>query len=84
MTALLSMLAAKATPYLIGGGAILAVWLLTILKAVLWARSTERNAQKAKEAKARDEEIARIKQAAGAKPSGSLSDDPNNRDNRPT
>lgn len=42
------------------------------------------DAQKAKEAKARDEELARIKRAAGAKPTGSLSNDPNNRDNRRT
>lgn len=42
------------------------------------------DAQKAKEAKARDDEIARIKRASNASPSGSLSNDPNNRDNRPT
>lgn len=39
------------------------------------------DAQKVKEAKAREYEIERIKRAAGTKPSDSVSDDPNNRDN---
>lgn len=38
--------------------------------------------QKAKEAEARAQEIERIKVAAGARPSGGVSNDPNNRDNQ--
>lgn len=38
--------------------------------------------QKAKEAEARAEELERIKRASGARPAGSVLDDPNNRDNR--
>ena len=37
--------------------------------------------QLAKEAEARAQEIERIKDAAGARPVGGVSDDPNNRDN---
>ena len=43
----------------------------------------ERNNQTAKEAKARAEEIDRIKRAAGAAPSIGVQSDPNNRDNQP-
>lgn len=39
--------------------------------------------RKAEEAEARAENIGHIADAAGAKPSGSVSDDPNNRDNWP-
>lgn len=38
--------------------------------------------QKAREAEARAREIERIKDAAGARPVGGVSDDPNNRDNQ--
>lgn len=38
--------------------------------------------QKAREAEARAQEIERIKDAAGARPVGGVSDDPNNRDNQ--
>lgn len=38
------------------------------------------NQQKAKEAKARAENLDRIKRAADARPGGSVLDDPNNRD----
>lgn len=38
------------------------------------------NQQKAKEAEARDKNIEALKRAADAKPSGSVSDDPNNLD----
>lgn len=54
MTALLTALTAKAAPYLIGGGAVFIIWLLTILKAVLWGASREREKQAAEEARARD------------------------------
>ena len=40
------------------------------------------NKQKAKEAKARAENLDRIQRAADARPVGSVSDDPNNRDKR--
>lgn len=76
MTALLSLLAAKATPYIIGGGAIVAVWLFTIIKAV----SAGKSIQKAKEADAYESHLKDIADASVARPSGSLSDDPNNRD----
>lgn len=78
MTALLSMLAAKAAPYIIGGGAVLAIFLTAIGKAF----KAGKNAQKAKEAEARANEIDRIKRAAGATPVG-MQHDQNNRDNRP-
>lgn len=42
----------------------------------------ERNAQKAKDADAYEEHLKDLAAAATARPSGSLSDDPNNRDNR--
>ena len=67
--------------YLIGGGAVFIVWLLTILKAVLWGASRERDKQKAKEAEARANEIDRIKRAAGAAPVG-MPDDEYNRDRK--
>jgi len=40
------------------------------------------NQQKAKEAEARDRNLEALKRAANARPTGSLSDDINNRDNR--
>lgn len=40
------------------------------------------NEQKAKEAKARAENLDRIKRAADVRPAGGVSDDPYNRDNR--
>jgi hypothetical protein len=76
MTALLSMLAAKATPYIIGGGAIFAVWLFTIIKAL----SAGKSIQKAKEADSYEKSLKELADAAVARPSGSVSDDPNNRD----
>ena len=54
MTALLSMLAAKATPYIIGGGAILAAFVAAYVKGRLSGAKLERQKQAASEAKARD------------------------------
>lgn len=52
--------------YLIGGGAVFIVWLLTILKAVLWGASRERDKQAANQLdaiqkrKETDDEIASL------------------------
>lgn len=54
MTALLSMLLAKATPYIIGAGAILAAFAAAYLKGRSAGKRTAETAQKAKEAQARD------------------------------
>lgn len=43
-------------------------------------RSAGKNAQLAKEAKAREQNLEKIKRASAAKPVGGVSDDPNNRD----
>jgi hypothetical protein len=75
---------------LIPGGAVTAwgVIALAILSILGYAGrllfKAGSDAQKTKEAVARDKELDRIKQAAGIKPSGSMSSDPNNRDNRST
>ena len=70
--------------YLIGGGAVFIVWLLTILKAVLWGASRERDKQKAKEADAYEQHLKELAAAASAgaavRPGDSLHDDPFNRD----
>lgn len=63
---------------------ILAAGLLGVL--AYFARTLKKagvDQQKAKEAKAREEEINRIKRAANVLPAGRVSDDPNNRDRRP-
>lgn len=54
MTALLSMLAAKAAPYIIGAGAILAAFVAAYVKGRLSGAKLERQKQAASEAKARD------------------------------
>lgn len=54
-----------------------------ILAMFAGVKKAGRDEQKAKEADARAKNIDRIADAAAAKPRGSLSDDPNNRDNRP-
>jgi hypothetical protein len=82
MTALLSLLAAKAAPYIIGAGAILTAFAGAYLKGRSAGKRTAETAQKAKEAEARANEIDRIKRAAGATPVG-MQHDQNNRDNRP-
>lgn len=50
---------------------------------VVWRKATvsERNRNLAKEAKAREKHIEEITAAASAKPTGSVRDDPDNRDN---
>lgn len=66
-------------------GAILGTVILAIgagWKLLASAKKAGINEQKAKEAKARDQNLDRIKRAADARPAGGLSDDPNNRDNR--
>lgn len=68
--------------YFIGGGAVFIVWLLTILKAVLWGASRERDKQKAQEADVYEQHLKELAAAANARPSGGVSDDPNNRDRR--
>lgn len=54
MTALLSLLAAKAAPYIIGAGAILAAFVAAYVKGRLSGAKLERQKQAASEAKARD------------------------------
>lgn len=53
-----------------------------LFRAYVAGRSAEKSKQKAKEAESRAKELERIRDAALARPSGSVSDDPNNRDNR--
>jgi len=52
------------------------------VKGRLAGAKAERNANRAKEADAYEQHIKEIADAANARPSGSVSDDPNNRDNR--
>jgi hypothetical protein len=54
MTTFLSLLAAKATPYIIGAGAILAAFAGAYLKGRYAGKRTAETAQMAKEAQARD------------------------------
>lgn len=54
MTALLSMLAAKAAPFVIAGGALLLSWLGFYVRGRLSGAKLERQKQDAAEAKARD------------------------------
>lgn len=52
-----------------------------LFRAYIAGRDAERSKQKLKEAGNREKELERIRDAALARPSGSVSDDPNNRDN---
>jgi hypothetical protein len=68
-------------PYIVGA-------VVAILGAGGFIWKTKRDArqagideQKVKEAEARDLELERIKRAAGARPAGGVSGDPDNRDN---
>lgn len=54
MTALLSLLAAKAAPYIIGAGAVLVAFAGAYLKGRYAGKRTAETAQMAKEAQARD------------------------------
>jgi hypothetical protein len=59
------------------GAALLALW--RILAGI---KQSGVDKQKAKEAEAREKNLDRIKRAADARPTGGVSDDPNNRDKR--
>jgi len=54
MTALLTELAAKAAPYIIGAGAVLATLIATYVRGRLSGAKLEREKQAAEEARARD------------------------------
>lgn len=84
MTAILTMLATKAGTYIVGAAVVIAAFVATYVKGRLSGAKLERANQAAKEAKARAQEIDRIKRAAGAAPVGGVQQDPNNRDNRAT
>lgn len=56
---------------------------LTILGTMIgFARKAGKDAQKVEEAKARERDLENIKRADNAVATGSVSDDPNNRDNQ--
>lgn len=78
MTWLLRFIPSSARLYAIGA-AILA-GLFAILRLVSVLKQSGVDAQKAKEAQARERDLERIKAAAGAKPIGGVSDDPRNLD----
>ena len=59
------------------GAGLLALW-----RIVAGVRQSGVDKQKAKEAERRAENLDRIRDAADAKPAGSVHDDPNNRDRR--
>lgn len=73
---------------LIPGGAVgvfaaSAAVIATVIGSLLWAiRQGGRDAERAKEAKRRDENLARIKRAADARPVGGVLNDLRNRDER--
>lgn len=72
---------------LLGPNGILYALLGAIVVAFGWSirrggRLAERNAQKAKELDAYEKHLKDLADAANARPSGSVSDDPYNRDNR--
>lgn len=54
--------------------------LLSVLGLYATGRAAGKNAQLVKEAKAREQNLDKIKRAAAARPAGGVSDDPNNRD----
>ena len=76
MTALLTLLG----PKFIGIMALVLAALGWGFQQRLAGAKAERNAQKAKEADSLEKHFQDIADAAGARPSGSVSDDPNNRD----
>lgn len=83
MTALLTLLASKASTYIVGAGVVIAAFVATYVKGRLSGAKLEKANQVAKEAKSRAEEIDRIKRAAGASPALGVHQDPRNRDNQP-
>jgi hypothetical protein len=66
--------------YLLGAGAILIAFVATYLKGRLSGAARERDRQAAKERDSYAKHLQEISDAADARPSGKLSDDPNNRD----
>lgn len=79
MSALLNLLGGSGLNFAVIGGAIVAI--LGFMGTLLYkAKKSGIDQQKAKEAVSRDQELDRIKRAAGARPVGGVSDDPNNRD----
>jgi len=63
-------------PYLVAAGAAL----LSVFGLYATGRAAGKNAQLVKEAKAREQNLDKLKRAAAARPVGGVSDDPNNRD----
>jgi len=82
MTALLTALAAKAGTYLVGAAVVVAAFVATYLRGRSSGKATAETQQKAKEADAYEQHLKELAAAANARPSGSVSDDPNNRDRR--
>lgn len=74
----LSWLTTKLASY---GAVVLAV-LAVVARIFFMGKTAGKLESKAKEAKARDENLARIKRAADARPTKDVQSDPNNRDNR--
>lgn len=66
--------------YLLGAGAILIAFVATYLKGRFSGTARERDRHAAKERDSYAKHLQEISDAAAARPSGKLSDDPNNRD----
>lgn len=79
MDAILNLLPGGGLTALLAGAGVLVVFVSSLL---LGARKAGQDSEKAKEARRRDENLDKIKRAADASPSGSVLDDPHNRDNR--
>lgn len=79
MDLLLSLLPGGPLTLLVGavGGVALAMW-----RTYASGKSAGRNEQKVKEAEANAKHLQRVRDAANARPNDSVSNDPNNRDNR--
>lgn len=79
MDAILNLLPGGGLTALLGGVA----FIMTALGMALFgARQAGKDAEKAKEAKRRDQDLERIKRASSARPVGGVLDDLNNRDTR--
>lgn len=79
MDAILNLLPGGGLTALLAGLGALAAFVGTML----WgARKAGQDAEKAKEAKRRDQDIERLRRAADARPRGGVLDDLNNRDTR--
>ena len=77
---ILTSLVSGASGYLLGAGAILIAFVATYLKGRLSGAARERDRQAAKERDSYAKHLQDISDAADARPSDKLSDDPNNRD----